>query len=294
MKISIGNFLFTFICLVLLFNNLTRGQDSTQVEKDLIKTVEQFLFFAGNFNIESMSKMMTDHVNVGIAMIKDGKNIITSMTVEQYFEETQKRTPRPYFEPVNEYTIHSDDERLAFVKADATLYVFGVPQSYNADYFTLMKENDVWKFLSLSYTPTPIPDAQKIFDLNIFGRSYAQAWCSRRPEFVSLYFAENGSLTVNDGTPAMGRKEISKVAESFMTAFPDIIVTMDSLVTTSEGAEFHWTFTGTNSGPGGSGMKVKISGVEIWQLDDNGLIKKSQGSFDVEEYKRQIKYGVEE
>lgn len=92
----------------------------------------------------------------------------------------------------------------------------------------------------------------------------------------------------------MGRKEISKVAESFMTAFPDIIVTMDSLVTTSEGAEFHWTFTGTNSGPGGSGMKVKISGVEIWQLDDNGLIKKSQGSFDVEEYKRQIKYGVEE
>lgn len=78
-----------------------------------------------------------------------------------------------------------------------------------------------------------------------------------------------------------------------MTAFPDIIVTMDSLVTTSEGAEFYWTFTGTNTGPGGSGKKVKISGVEIWQFDDNGRIKKSQGSFDTEKYNRQIKNGSE-
>ena len=120
-----------------------------------------------------------------------------------------------------------------------------------------------------------------------------KAWCSQRPEFVSLFFAEGGSLTINDRNPATAREEISKVAESFMTAFPDIIVTMDSLVTTSEGAEFYWTFTGTNTGPGGSGKKVKISGVEIWQFDDNGRIKKSQGSFDTEKYNRQIKNGSE-
>jgi len=78
-----------------------------------------------------------------------------------------------------------------------------------------------------------------------------------------------------------------------MTAFPDIIVSMDSLVTTSEVTKLHWTFTGTNTGPKGTGKKVKISGVEIWQLDDNGLIKESRGSFDTEEYDRQIKYGFE-
>ena len=91
--------------------------------------------------------------------------------------------------------------------------------------------------------------------------------------------SEDGSLSVNDGKPATGRNEISKVAESFMTAFPDIIVSMDSLVQTSEGTEFHWTFTGTNTGPKGTGKKVKINGVEIWQFDDNGLIKKSKGRF---------------
>ena len=236
---------------------------STTDEEDLIKTVEHFLSAAGNYNIDAMAEMMTEHANVGIAGYKDGENVITSMTVQDYFSGVKNRTARPYFEPVKEYAIHISDNRLAFVRADATLYAYGVPQSHNMDYFTLMKDGETWKFLSLSYTPTPIPDEEKVFDLNIFGKSYAQAWCSERPDFVSLFFAEGGSLSVNDGKPAVGRSEISNVAKSFMTAFPDIIVSMDSLVQTSNGIEFHWTFTGTNTGPNGTGKKVKIHGVEI-------------------------------
>ena len=76
-----------------------------------------------------------------------------------------------------------------------------------------------------------------------------------------------------------------------MTAFPDIIVSMDSLVTTPKGIVFHWTFTGINTGPKGTGKKVRINGVELWQFE-NGLIKESKGSFDAEEYERQVKYGV--
>jgi predicted ester cyclase len=214
------------------------------------------------------------------------------MTFQQYYDDTKKRTLRPYFEPVNEYTIHINDGHLAFVRADATLYTFGELKSRNIDYFTLMKEDGIWKFLSLSYLPTPIPDSERIFDLNIFGKSYAQTWCSQRPEFVSMFFAEDGSLSINDGKPAVGRNEISSVVNSFMTAFPDIIVSMDSLVNSPKGTEFHWTFTGTNTGPNGTGTKVKIHGVEIWQIE-NGLIKESKGSFDTEEYNRQVKYGVD-
>ena len=126
-----------------------------------------------------------------------------------------------------------------------------------------------------------------------FGKKYAQAWCSQKPDSVAAYFSDSGSLTVNNGTPAIGRLAISKVAESFMTAFPDIIVAMDSLPTTSKGIEFHWTLTGTNTGPNGTGKKVKISGFELWQLDDKGLIKQSLGSFDADEYNRQLKHGVD-
>ena len=264
----------------------------TQDETEVLETVEHFLFAAGNYDIEAMSNMMIDHANVGSVSLKDGERVINTMTVQDYFNGVKNKTTRPYFEPVREYTTHLNDDHLAFVRADATLYAYGVPQSHNMDYFTLMKDGESWKFLSLSYSATPIPEDEKVFDLKIFGKSYAQAWCSQKPDYVSLFFAEDGSLSVNDGKPAVGRNEISKVAESFMTAFPDIIVSMDSIVQTTRGTEFHWTFTGTNTGPNGTGKKVKISGVELWQLDDNGLIKESKGSFDTEEYERQVKYGV--
>jgi hypothetical protein len=52
--------------------------------------------------------------------------------------------------------------------------------------------------------------------------------------------------------PAEGRTAIAEVAKSFITAFPDMIVTMDSLVTTPRVTEFHWTLTGTNTGPEGT------------------------------------------
>ena len=125
-----------------------------------------------------------------------------------------------------------------------------------------------------------------------FGKQYAAAWCSQQPDSVAAYFSSTGSLSVNANTPAVGREAIAKVATGFMTAFPDIIVVMDSLITEPDATAFHWTLTGTNTGPGGTGNKVKISGVELWQLDAAGLIQESKGSFDADEYNRQLKVGV--
>lgn len=107
------------------------------------------------------------------------------------------------------------------------------------------------------------------------------------------FFSPTGTQIVNNGTPAIGHDAIAKVAQAYMDAFPDMLVTCDSLPTTSKGVEFHWTLTGTNSGPGGTGNKVHISGVEILQFDSNGLITKSDGSFDEDEYNRQLKDGIE-
>ncbi len=130
-------------------------------------------------------------------------------------------------------------------------------------------------------------------ELTDFGTRYATAWCSQKPDSVAAFFAENGSLTVNNGTPAVGRTAIAKVAEGFMTAFPDMVVAMDSLPITPAGADFYWTLTGTNTGPNGTGKKVKINGVEHWKLDSVGLIQESKGSFDANEYNRQLKVGVD-
>jgi predicted ester cyclase len=125
-------------------------------------------------------------------------------------------------------------------------------------------------------------------ELTKFAKRYAEAWCSQDPEKVAVFFAERGSISINNGPPAVGRAAIAKEAQAFMTTFPDMVVTMDKLVRDEEGTKFHWTLTGTNTGPGGTGKRVRISGYELWRLDNDGLIGNSQGHFDSAEYERQL------
>ena len=154
-------------------------------------------------------------------------------------------------------------------------------------------------------------------EINNFAKKYTEAWCSQNPESVAAFFAENGSLSVNDGPPAVGRAAIAKEAQAFMTTFPDMVVTMDDVSRDSDRTKFHWTLTGTNTGPGGTGKRVRISGYELWKIDNraggsratwagkpervdeqggesinDGLIAESKGHFDSAEYERQLKHGV--
>ena len=125
-----------------------------------------------------------------------------------------------------------------------------------------------------------------------FAKRYAEAWCSQNPESVAAFFAENGSLRVNEGPPAVGRAAIAEVARGFMRDLPDMIVTMDDVTHASDGTKFHWTLTGTNTGPGGTGKRVRISGYELWQFNSAGLIAESKGHFDAAEYEGQLRYGI--
>jgi len=127
----------------------------------------------------------------------------------------------------------------------------------------------------------------------MFANRYAKAWCSQNPESVAAFFAEQSSLSINNGSPAVGRAAIAREAQAFMTTFPDMVVTMDKVVHNEEGAKFHWTLTGTNTGPGGTGKRVRISGYELWKFDPDGLIAESKGQFDSAEYQRQLKHGVD-
>ena len=128
-------------------------------------------------------------------------------------------------------------------------------------------------------------------ELTEFAKRYVKAWCSQNPESVAAFFAENGSLNVNNGPAAVGRAAIAKEAQAFMTTFPDMVVTMDKVVHDEEGTKFHWTLTGTNTGPGGTGNKVRISGYELWKIENDGLIAESKGNFDSADYERQLKHG---
>jgi hypothetical protein len=50
---------------------------------------------------------------------------------------------------------------------------------------------------------------------------------------------------------------------------------------------------GTNTGPGGTGKCIRISGYELWKIDNASLIAESKGHFDSAEYEDQLKHRVD-
>ena len=124
--------------------------------------------------------------------------------------------------------------------------------------------------------------------LREFAKSYTAAWCSGDCAKVAAHYSPEGWLRINGGEAAKGRGAIASSAQEFMTTFPDFRVAMDNLVTTSDGAEYHWTLTGTHTKPGGIGNRVRISGREIWKISEEGLITESEGHFNAADYQRQL------
>jgi len=143
-----------------------------------------------------------------------------------------------------------------------------------------------WKMALLHSTRISHPMGVK--DMKQFAVRYTAAWCSRNPASVAAFFAQNGSLKINDGAPYVGRAAITEAAQSFMTDFPDLVIEMDGLEYHGRQYRYRWTLTGTNAGPGGGGRKVKISGYEEWTIGADGLVAASLGHFDAADYDRQL------
>ncbi len=130
--------------------------------------------------------------------------------------------------------------------------------------------------------------------LRNLAEGYTNAWCSQDAASVANFYSPDGSLTINDGPPAVGRAAIAQAALGFMTSFPDMKVFMDDLATDGYFVIYYWTLQGTNTGPGGTGKKVLFSGFEKWRIGTDGLIAESKGQFDTAVYQKQLEHGVDE
>ena len=125
-------------------------------------------------------------------------------------------------------------------------------------------------------------------ELTGFATRYAKAWSSQDPELFASFYVENGVFQVNGGEPSVGREAVTEAARSFMSAFPDMVVRLEELRQIEDQVQFHWHWTGTHTGPEGSGNAVDLRGYEQWTLDEKGLITRSLGHFDEAEYQRQL------
>jgi len=128
--------------------------------------------------------------------------------------------------------------------------------------------------------------------LSEFAKRYTAAWCSQNAKSVASFYALNGSLKINEASPSIGRTAITSTAQGFMAAFPNMVVTMNGVSLQGDKAVYRWTLSGTNTGPGGTGKAVRISGYEEWTIGADGLIAESKGHFDEADYRRQLNAGI--
>ncbi len=122
--------------------------------------------------------------------------------------------------------------------------------------------------------------------LQEFGDRYAEAWSSGDPASVAAFFTKDGVLVINDGLPAVGHEAIAEVANAFMTDFPDLDVRCDRIIEEEGETKWYWTMRGTNTGPGGTGKSIHLSGYEALEFGDHGLIRIARGHFDQNEWDR--------
>ena len=143
--------------------------------------------------------------------------------------------------------------------------------------------------MNLAATPGVTVPSAELWDLAV---QCSRAWSSQDPNGMAACYEEEGWQSINGGPPAEGRAALAEVASSHMTAFPDLQVSLDQLLTAGDAAFFVWTLTGTNTGPDGTGNPVRVSGIELWNMGQTGLIASSQGYYDAATYGHQLAHGL--
>jgi hypothetical protein len=145
-----------FATLLLIFGQSSAFAQSED-EKAAKGLVESFLIAVGDGNLDALPEMFVSDANIGTASLRDGSWVTSTMTFDAWLALLRKETSWTRFrEPVSEFTIHVEDSKMAFVRADATVFIDDQASSHNIDYFTLVREDGDWKFLSASYVAKPV------------------------------------------------------------------------------------------------------------------------------------------
>lgn len=115
--------------------------------------------------------------------------------------------------------------------------------------------------------------------------AHCAAWTSASVDLVAQRYSEPTSFSMNYGDPMTSRAEIAEMAAGFMSDFPGLTLTCDSILVADHHMVYAWTFQGTLAE---TGKTVRFSGWEEWDLDDDLQVTKSLGWYDVDDYNRQV------
>jgi hypothetical protein len=112
----------------------------------------------------------------------------------------------------------------------------------------------------------------RMIKLRDFASRYTAAWCSQDAASVAAFYSPRGSLTINGGTPSVGRVAITEAAQGFMAAFPDLMVYMDDLLEDGGRVIYKWTLERIMAPEAGARYPVCLAGERHCPPEDCGGI----------------------
>ena len=72
---------------------------------------------------------------------------------------------------------------------------------------------------------------------------YTAAWNSGSPEAVASFYAKDGRIVINNGTPWEGRDGVTAMAAGFYADVPDITVICEQVRYAGDHLAYLWRFT---------------------------------------------------
>lgn len=102
---------------------------------------------------------------------------------------------------------------------------------------------------------------------------------------MASFFAENGEITINRGTPWQGRNRVAGMAQGFYGDVPDLVLVCDGIRGAGSHVLYIWTFTGHHAQ---TANPLRIRGWEEWDLGPDGKVTASRGWIDAGDYARQV------
>lgn len=216
---------------------------------------------------------------------------------EKLHEDADQRVLRCTFPPGVGHERHYHDKNFGYVLAGGRMRITnanGIREVDLVEGSSFPSDGEDWhEVLNVGDTTVVylVVEPKGMRDLIAFATRYAAAWSGNDPVAFASFYAEDGTFRINDGEISAGRDAIAATAGSFMTSFPDMVVRLVDVHREDDRIHFHWNWTGTNSGPEGTGNAVDLNGYEEWLLDQNGQIVETRGHMDNAEYQRQLNAG---
>lgn len=120
------------------------------------KVVEQFLDDLGNRRLDALPPMFAPKATMVIVRQRDGAWSVTAQSFDEWLAGLKAQANATTFsEPLTNVSVSVESGNLAHLRANFTVVSGGQVRSHGVDYFTLVKDGGVWRFVNAAYTSLP-------------------------------------------------------------------------------------------------------------------------------------------